>query len=127
MATLLVFQGIAVVFDGLCIGGLLTYLIPADPRKLPRALAWLVADWRKRRSGSPVPERVYRWLVSLIALGVLGVTQYGLVYRLLLDPWPAWQSGPSPAVWFTLDEIFLAIWTIYLVWAFHRAADGFTE
>lgn len=116
------FQVIVVVFDCVCIGVLVGYLIPADPSKLPRIAAWLVANSRPK-SDSPLPPRVYRWATGVMAAGIVAFTQYGLVLRILVEPYFAVGFAPALAA-LAIDESLVLAWTAYMVWAFRRAANG---
>lgn len=115
-------SAIVIGFDALSIGALLGYLIPVDPARLPRVVAWLQTGKDPRR-GSPIPQQAYRFAVSLMAVAVVAYSQWAMIDRLVVAP-PPWALayGPARLIVFAIVEVLLLGWTAFLVWVFRRAA-----
>lgn len=125
MVSLAAVLGIGIAFDGCCLGVLLGYLVPADPAMLPRIVAWLQDD-KDPRPDSSIPPRPYRWAMRVMAVIILVYTQGAMVANLVLAP--TWTSeifsGPTVGyILFVGVEALLLAWTVFVYWAFRRAAN----
>jgi len=118
----LLFQAIAVGTSALCVGLLLTFLMPVEAGRLDGVAAWLQTNSNVDPT-SRIPLRLYRGVCGLMASGWVAYVQAGLVYRVLISPLgalPPWLSWVS----FAIDEGLLMAWTIYLIRAFRAGKSS---
>jgi hypothetical protein len=123
MFDFLVVQVMIAAVDGYCAGLLLSYLIPVDPARLPRVVAWLQATKDPKPGSSSIPLVPYRLAVSLMAVAILAYTQYIMVNNLVFSPTWASTYGSGRLIGFAGVELPLVAWIAYVFWAFRRGAN----
>jgi hypothetical protein len=114
-------QAIYLVIGGYCVAALLSNMIPVDPARLPRLVAWIYTT-RDRAEDPGLVPRLFHWSVMVGTAALIVYTQYLMWSSLVIDPTWALAYGQGRLIGFFCVEVPLLVWTITVFLLFRRAA-----